>query len=77
MKRSPPIEKRVKAPSSDKQQNIPEPLLSELEIGLWAPLSKLALFPEWLRSKWKHAVLSRKNKALSKPGKGKSAPPIG
>jgi hypothetical protein len=48
-----------------------------LEIGLWAPLSKLALFPEWLRSKWKHAVLSRKNKALSKPGKGKSAPPIG
>ncbi len=73
MKSSPPIKRRVEAPSSDKHWNIPEPLLNDLEIGLWSLLSKLALFPEWLLSKWKHAVLSRKNQAHRKPGKGESA----
>jgi hypothetical protein len=68
MKRSPPIKRRVEAPSSSKQWNIAEPVLSDLEFGLWEPLSKLALFPEWLGSKWKHAVLSRKNKTQRKQG---------
>jgi len=58
-------------PSSDKQLNIPEPSLNDLEIGLWAPLAKLALFPEWLRSKWKHAVLCRQKSTHSKQGRGR------
>jgi hypothetical protein len=66
------LKKGVKASAPHKQLSVPEPLLGDLEVGLWAQFSKLALLPEWLRSirkrltSYQHAVLSRKSKTRRK-----------
>ena len=60
MKGSFPIIKNP--PNPIKTSTIPGPFLNDFEVGLWARIWKLLLFPEWFRFAWKALRTPRREK---------------